>query len=100
MKELSCIIVGTNEQGINTVSQNYKLHKNFSGAYDCIVSNTVSIRGKRILYMTLLNNLLTQVNGQSPNLNMNQLPHVGAAYFKMLDGSPLRRFDLTAKACD
>jgi len=77
---IDCVIVGYNQMDFHTfANQNNTMH---TGAYHEIKTNSVVFNGKRMLYMDLLNHILTQATGQHPHLNVFETPSLGVCYLQ------------------
>ena len=77
---IDCIIVGYNEVDFSTfVNQNKTIQ---TGAAHEMRTNSLLFNGKRMLYMDLLNHLLTQATGRNPQLNVFETPSLGVCYLQ------------------
>jgi radical SAM PhpK family P-methyltransferase len=77
---LDCIIVGHNDVDFSLVEQALAKTRNHSAAYMDLMANSVLYRGRRMTYMSLLNEVLTDVTGTSHDLHECELPNLGVAY--------------------
>lgn len=79
---LDCIIVGRNVVDFEKISADARRNENKSGNYHHIKANTINYQGKRISYMDLLNQILTDVKGRDYQLNTAHLPNLGVIYLQ------------------
>jgi len=77
-----CLIIGHNDMDFQTVQLELEKIGKHSGAYNDLKANSVLFHGKRITYMSLLNETLKKATGVDPTLHACELPHLGAAYLK------------------
>ena len=77
---LDCIVVGHNDVDFAMVEQALAKTKNHSAAYVDLMANSVPYRGRRVTYMSLLNEVLTDVTDKPHDLHECELPHLGTAY--------------------
>ena len=77
---LDCIVVGHNDVEFSRVEEVLRKTRNHSAAYFDLQANSVSYRGQRMTYMSLLNAVLSQTTGQASDLHECELPHLGTAY--------------------
>jgi radical SAM PhpK family P-methyltransferase len=77
---LDCIVVGHNDVDFSMVEQALVKTQNHSGAYLDLKANSVRYRGRRMTYMSLLNEVLTDVSGRASDLHECEVPNLGAAY--------------------
>jgi radical SAM PhpK family P-methyltransferase len=79
---LDCVIIGHNDVDFELVQADLKKTREYSGAYNDLMSNSLNFRGQRTTYMNLLNAALETATGQKHNLHVCELPHLGSAYLK------------------
>ncbi|HLX07425.1 MAG TPA: radical SAM protein [Thermoanaerobaculia bacterium] len=77
---LDCIVVGHNDLDFSLVEQALIKTRHNSAAYVDLQANSVSYRGRRMTYMSLLNEVLKDAHGKDYGLHECQLPHLGTAY--------------------
>ena len=78
--EIDCIVVGYNDLDFQQFIKIQKDLAGFSGAYWEAKSNSVFLHGRRINYMDLLNHSLKRATGVDPQLNIFEVPSLGACY--------------------
>ena len=79
---LDCVIVGHNDMDFRMVQSDLEKTNNYSGAYGDLKANSLNFHGKRVTYMELLNQVLEQARGEPSELDVCEMPHLGAAYMK------------------
>lgn len=77
---LDCIVVGHNDVDIGMLEAALAGTRTRSAAYVDLQANSVPYRGRRMTYMSLLNEVLQQATGRDHGLHECQLPHLGTAY--------------------
>jgi p-methyltransferase len=78
--ETDCIVVGYNDLNFDAFVKSQKELDLFSGAYREAKYNSVLLNGKRVTYMDLLNHALAGATGTNPELNVFEVPSLGACY--------------------
>jgi radical SAM PhpK family P-methyltransferase len=77
---LDCIVVGHNDVDFGTVEEMLADTRGRSAAYVDLQANSVPFHGRRMTYMSLLNEVLQEATGRPHDLHECELPHLGAAY--------------------
>jgi len=80
--KLDCLIIGHNDMDFGLVEEYLKKTQNYSGAYTDLKANSVNFHGRRITYMTLLNQILKSSTGKDPHFCLTDIPHLGAVILK------------------
>lgn len=75
-----CIVIGYNDLDFDQFAQAQKEMNEFSGAYREAKYNSVLLNGKRVTYMDLMNHALTKARRTNPELNVFEVPSLGACY--------------------
>jgi p-methyltransferase len=78
--ETDCIVIGYNDINFDHFVKAQKELDEFSGAYREAKYNSVLLDGRRVTYMDLLNHALTKATGTNPDLNVFEVPSLGACY--------------------
>lgn len=75
-----CIVIGYNDLDFDDFAKAQKEMDEFSGAYREAKYNSVLLNGRRVTYMDLMNHALAKATGTNPNLNVFEVPSLGACY--------------------
>jgi p-methyltransferase len=75
-----CIVIGYNDLDFDEFAKAQKEMDEFSGAYREAKYNSVLLNGRRVTYMDLMNHALTKATGTNPQLNVFEVPSLGACY--------------------
>jgi radical SAM PhpK family P-methyltransferase len=79
-RKLDCVVVGHNDLEFAVVEEILAKTRHQSAAYTDLQANSVSFRGRRMTYMSLLNEVLKGATGRDHDLHECELPHLGTAY--------------------
>lgn len=77
-----CIVVGYNDVDFDAFVARQKAMAQYSGAYDEMKWNSLIFRGRRMLPMDCMNQVITQATGVDPRLNVFEVPGAGVLYLK------------------
>lgn len=87
-RRLDCIVIGHHERDFREVAADAKRIEQFSGAYNEIKTNSVTLNGKRFTHLELLNHATRNATGHDPQLNIFRQPGFAVCYLT----SFLRRY--------
>jgi radical SAM PhpK family P-methyltransferase len=79
-KVVDCIVIGHNDVEFEMVEEVLKSTQGRSAAYTDLQANSVPYHGRRMTYMSLLNQVLQAATGRDYDLHECELPHLGTAY--------------------
>jgi len=77
---LECVVLGYNDVDIDAIAKRLKPTRNASGALRNFETNTVPMGGRRIPYMSLLNQAIEDATGKNPRLHVGELPNLAVTY--------------------
>jgi radical SAM PhpK family P-methyltransferase len=77
---LECVVLGYNDVDIDTLAKRLQPTRAHSGALRNFETNTIPIDGRRVPYMTLLNQAITEGTGVDPRLHVAELPNLAVSY--------------------
>jgi radical SAM PhpK family P-methyltransferase len=80
MMMLDCIIIGINEQSIDSYAKEQKIFKDHSGAYEEVMTNSVFMDGSYYTSIEMMNLLLNNNGDYKWNLNIFETPNLGVLY--------------------
>jgi p-methyltransferase len=80
MSIVDCVVIGYNDLSLDAIAPRLKTTASYSGGYENYRTNTVPWRGKRIPYMALLNDAISEAKGQSSGLHVAELPNLAVSY--------------------
>lgn len=77
---LDCIVIGYNDLDFQTVVAEARATRGQSPVYNELQRSSARFGGRRLPYMSILNEAIARATGRSPNLNVCNLPCLGVAY--------------------
>ncbi len=81
-RKIDCIIVGYNDINFDSFVATQKEMEKYSGGYEEAKWNSLIWHGKRMKYMDVLNDVITNATGKNPHLNVFEAPSASVCYLK------------------
>jgi radical SAM PhpK family P-methyltransferase len=80
MRKLDCVVIGHHERDFRTVAAEARQIAQFSGVYNEIKTNSVTLHGERLTHLELLNRAVSNATGHDPQLNIFRQPGFAVCY--------------------
>jgi p-methyltransferase len=80
--DIDCILVGYNELDFDAFAGHQQAMSKHSGAYHEVKTNSLFVNGKRLPYMEVINQAITNATGRNPHLNVFETPPLSVNYLR------------------